>query len=390
MVVRHLPRHLRHAGLHHAAHRRVVVRHTHVRVLGPVGPTAARRPLAALPTSPGTRRGLSGPRRSPPPDQARALGHALAGWSFPSGGCSPASRSSAPSAAARPAAACIPYADQLLGYRADDPLERIGGLVLEVKGDFCHQLRGLMRAARARRRLHRDQPRRAVPLQPAPQRPRSLRAGLRHRLAPQQPLRPERGAVLAAGLHQPREVHHPAPQGRRRLRDVVRRLRMRHQPGPHCREARPGGAAAVGRAAWPSRRPAADIERVPAIRRLPWVLDTATGQDAHRTQPRAGAAARATTRSTCARGDVRGTAAPPFDRRRLRAVRGRQAVVPARLDAHRTEAPDVDHRRASPSSSRSSTTTRPSSTPSVRPRRATTRWPTPTGATASRCRRSPT
>ena len=65
------------------------------------------------------------------------------------------------------------------------------------------------------RRLRRGQSGVALPLQPAPQRPGSVRAGVRHRLAPQQPLRPERGAVLAAGLHEPREVHHPAAQGRR-------------------------------------------------------------------------------------------------------------------------------------------------------------------------------
>ena len=37
-----------------------------------------------------------------------------------------------------------PYAHQLLGYRADDPARRVGGLALEVKGDFCHQLQTLL------------------------------------------------------------------------------------------------------------------------------------------------------------------------------------------------------------------------------------------------------
>jgi hypothetical protein len=41
--------------------------------------------------------------------------------------------------------ACIsPYVEQLLGYKADRPGERLGGLVLEVKGDFCQQVRGLL------------------------------------------------------------------------------------------------------------------------------------------------------------------------------------------------------------------------------------------------------
>jgi hypothetical protein len=47
--------------------------------------------------------------------------------------------------------ACMyPYTDQLLRWRADDPQRRIGGLVLEVKGDFCEQVRGILtRAGRA-------------------------------------------------------------------------------------------------------------------------------------------------------------------------------------------------------------------------------------------------
>src|SRR5262249_11501942 len=46
--------------------------------------------------------------------------------------------------------ACMyPYTDQLLRWRADDPDRRIGGLVLEVKGDFCRHVRGML--ARAHR-----------------------------------------------------------------------------------------------------------------------------------------------------------------------------------------------------------------------------------------------
>jgi hypothetical protein len=46
--------------------------------------------------------------------------------------------------------ACMyPYVDQLLRWRADDPERKIGGLVLEVKGDFCHQVKRILeRAAR--------------------------------------------------------------------------------------------------------------------------------------------------------------------------------------------------------------------------------------------------
>jgi hypothetical protein len=38
-----------------------------------------------------------------------------------------------------------PYAEQLISYRADEPDKRIGGLVLEVKGDFCHKVKGILK-----------------------------------------------------------------------------------------------------------------------------------------------------------------------------------------------------------------------------------------------------
>ena len=37
-----------------------------------------------------------------------------------------------------------PFAEQVLAYKADNKDERIGGLVLEVKGDFCHKLKGIL------------------------------------------------------------------------------------------------------------------------------------------------------------------------------------------------------------------------------------------------------
>ena len=44
--------------------------------------------------------------------------------------------------------ACMyPFAQQLLSWRADDPGRRAGALVLEVKGDFCHQVRGILEDA---------------------------------------------------------------------------------------------------------------------------------------------------------------------------------------------------------------------------------------------------
>jgi hypothetical protein len=38
----------------------------------------------------------------------------------------------------------LPDADQLIGFQAQNPDRRIGGLVLEVKGDFCHQIKKVM------------------------------------------------------------------------------------------------------------------------------------------------------------------------------------------------------------------------------------------------------
>ena len=34
-----------------------------------------------------------------------------------------------------------PFAEQILSYRSEDPDRRAAGLVLEVKGDFCHKVR---------------------------------------------------------------------------------------------------------------------------------------------------------------------------------------------------------------------------------------------------------
>jgi hypothetical protein len=44
--------------------------------------------------------------------------------------------------------ACMyPYVDQLLRWRADDPDHKMGGLVMEVKGDFCRQVRSILARA---------------------------------------------------------------------------------------------------------------------------------------------------------------------------------------------------------------------------------------------------
>ena len=56
-------------------------------------------------------------------------------------------------------------ADSRLSRRIE-PEKRIGGLVLEVKGDFCHKVRDDSHTIRARGGLRRDQPPLRIPLQP--------------------------------------------------------------------------------------------------------------------------------------------------------------------------------------------------------------------------------
>jgi TraM recognition site of TraD and TraG len=41
--------------------------------------------------------------------------------------------------------AMYPFTDQLLGFRATDEVSKASGLVLEVKGDFCHKVREILR-----------------------------------------------------------------------------------------------------------------------------------------------------------------------------------------------------------------------------------------------------
>jgi len=41
--------------------------------------------------------------------------------------------------------AMYPFAEQILAYRASDKEKKIGGLILEVKGDFCHKVRGILK-----------------------------------------------------------------------------------------------------------------------------------------------------------------------------------------------------------------------------------------------------
>src|SRR3984893_12630400 len=41
-------------------------------------------------------------------------------------------------------AAMFPFTEQLLSFKAGDKSQRMGGLILEVKGDFCHKVRSIL------------------------------------------------------------------------------------------------------------------------------------------------------------------------------------------------------------------------------------------------------
>ena len=59
--------------------------------------------------------------------------------------------------------ACMrPFAKQLLSWQADDPARRMAGLVLEVKGDFCYQVRDVLIEAKRGGDYVELGPRRAV------------------------------------------------------------------------------------------------------------------------------------------------------------------------------------------------------------------------------------
>jgi hypothetical protein len=101
-----------------------------------------------------------------------------------------------------------PFAEQILAYRATDADKRIGGLVLEVKGDFCHRVKEILaRHGRAEdyveislesqyryNPLHNDLDAYALAYNIA-----SLLNNLFGR---------GQGTFLAAGLHESRQVHH--------------------------------------------------------------------------------------------------------------------------------------------------------------------------------------
>ena len=62
-----------------------------------------------------------------------------------------------------------PFAEQILAYQASDAAKRIGGLILEVKGDFCRKVQRHPGPSRTVGGLHRNRSRFRIPLQPSAQ-----------------------------------------------------------------------------------------------------------------------------------------------------------------------------------------------------------------------------
>jgi len=123
----------------------------------------------------------------------------------------------------------VPFAEQILSYRASDPERRASALILEVKGDFCFKVRKLLDTYHRcedyveislagdyrYNPLHNDQDAYALAFGIA-----SLLNNLFGR--GKEPFWQQAYTNLV-------KFHHPASQGPLRLRHIIRRLRMCHQ-----------------------------------------------------------------------------------------------------------------------------------------------------------------
>ena len=66
------------------------------------------------------------------------------GSRFPSADCSRESPSWALLGRGKTSCCMLPFAEQILAYKAADKEKRIGGLILEVKGDFCRKVKDIL------------------------------------------------------------------------------------------------------------------------------------------------------------------------------------------------------------------------------------------------------
>ena len=241
--------------------------------------------------------------------------------------------------------ACMyPFAQQLLSWQADRPARRASALVLEVKGDFCHSVRGILDDAGRGGRLPGDRPRWCLAVEPARRSAaRHLFARLRRRLPDQPALRQEPRTVLAASLHEPRALDHrtvPALAGG--LGHAAGRLPLHDRRGAVRREDRRGPGS--GRPALPGAGHRHRDQAISLLTRNPsgngaWEPVPGTREGHLPARSRVARSARRTRHPVRDRGE-RGRRG----QRAQGAGRGDRAVVPERLDGARCQAPHLDRR----------------------------------------------
>ena len=134
--------------------------------------------------------------------------------------------------------ACMnPFARQLLGWQAGNERKRAAALILEVKGDFCHDIRQILVRGGPWTRLHRAWHERPLSMESALGLvARFVLAGL-HRFEPSQSaIRQGQRTFLAASLYQSGPLDHRAlPRVPGSLGDVATGLPLRHRPRSYLR-----------------------------------------------------------------------------------------------------------------------------------------------------------
>ena len=107
--------------------------------------------------------------------------------------------------------ACMyPYVDQLLRWKSHDDARKIGGLVLEVKGDFCGQVRSMLRRSGREGDYVEVGLDSGVCYNPLHNELDPYAVAYAIATLAEQSVWPVEGAVLATGVHRPIEVRNSA------------------------------------------------------------------------------------------------------------------------------------------------------------------------------------
>ena len=130
--------------------------------------------------------------------------------------------------------ACMhPFAKQILSWQAGNPQRRPAGLILEVKGDFCHDIRRILAdAGREEDYIELGMEGSLAVESTLDKVARFIPAGLHHFLAFESTVRQGQGAVLATGVHQPGPLdHRTLPSLPRPMGHLAAGLPLRHRQG---------------------------------------------------------------------------------------------------------------------------------------------------------------